>query len=60
MRPPVVLYRHKEGLAVRHTGGLVINDRKVQDRGVLGNGATVKGDEFAFTLEPAGTRLGQV
>jgi hypothetical protein len=59
LEQPVVLYRHKDGLAVRHAGNLVINDRPARERGLLGNGATVKGDDFAFTLEPAGARLGR-
>jgi hypothetical protein len=57
---PVVLYRHREGLAVRYTGSLVVNDKPVKDRAVLGNSASVKGDDFAFSLEPAGPRLGQI
>jgi hypothetical protein len=37
-----------------------VNDKPVKDRAVLGNSASVKGDDFAFSLEPAGPRLGQI
>ncbi len=57
VRPPVVLYRHKEGLAVRHNGKLTIDGRAAREREVLRPGSTVRGEEFAFTLEPAGARL---
>jgi tetratricopeptide (TPR) repeat protein len=57
VRPPVVLYRHKEGLAVRYGGKLTIDGRSAREREVLRPGSTVRGEEFAFTLEPAGARL---
>jgi hypothetical protein len=57
VKPPVVLYRHKDGLAVRYGGKLTIDGNRMRDREVLRPGATVRGDEFAFTLEPASTRL---
>jgi tetratricopeptide (TPR) repeat protein len=57
VRPPVVLYRHKEGLAVRYGGKLTIDGRAAREREALRPGSTVRGEEFAFTLEPAGARL---
>ena len=57
VRPPVVLYRHKDGLAVRYGGKLTIDGRAAREREVLRPGSTVRGEEFAFTLEPAGARL---
>jgi hypothetical protein len=54
---PVVLFRHKDGLGVRHHGGLVINGQKSPGRGVLPQHATVAGDEIAFAIEPVGMRM---
>ncbi|HEV3021281.1 MAG TPA: hypothetical protein VGX76_02395, partial [Pirellulales bacterium] len=60
LEQPVILCRHKDGLAMRHAGNVLVNDKPVKDRAVLGNNAIVKGDDFAFSLEPAGARLGQI
>jgi hypothetical protein len=57
VRPLVVLYRHKEGLAVRCGGKVTIDGKPARDREVLRPGSTVRGEEFAFTLELAGARL---
>jgi tetratricopeptide (TPR) repeat protein len=57
VRPPVVLYRHKDGLAVRYGGKVTIDGKPAREREVLRPGSTVRGEEFAFTLEPAGARL---
>ena len=54
---PVVLFRHKDGLGVRHAGGLTVDGRAAPERSPLGPRATVAGDDFAFALEPVGTRL---
>jgi tetratricopeptide (TPR) repeat protein len=58
LKEPVVLFRHKDGLGVRHEGSLVVNGRACEGRGLLGPAATVAGDDFAFALEPVGTTLG--
>ena len=58
LKEPVVLFRHKDGLGVRHEGSLAVNGRPCDGRGLLGSAATVAGDEFAFALEPVGTTLG--
>ena len=56
---PVILFRQKDGLGVRHAGSLLVNGRSCRDRCTLEPGATVKGDAFTLTLEPvAGKRLG--
>jgi hypothetical protein len=54
LKSPVVLFRHKDGLGVRHNGGLVVNGQKSPGRGVLPQHATVTGDEVAFAIEPLG------
>ena len=56
----VILYRHKEGLAVRHSGKWTLDGRCARDPAVLGSSSTVRGEEFAFTLERASARFGQV
>jgi len=52
---PVVLFRTKNGLGVRHTGGLTVDGQRVKDRAVLGPNACVSGEDFAFAVEPVGT-----
>ena len=51
---PVVLFRTKDGLGVRHAGGLTVDGQYVKDRAVLGPGSCVSGEEFAFAVEPVG------
>ena len=58
LKQPVVLYRHKDGLGVRCPGSFLIDGQQHQERGLLGAHATVSGDEFAFSVEPAGTKKG--
>jgi hypothetical protein len=60
LKQPVVLFRNKDGLGVRHTGNLIINGRKSAERGMLGQQATVVADEIAFGIETVGARLGPV
>jgi tetratricopeptide (TPR) repeat protein len=57
LNAPVILYRNKDGLGVRHAGALVVNGQRVTDRAPLGAQGHVCGDEFSFALEPVGTRL---
>jgi tetratricopeptide (TPR) repeat protein len=54
---PVVLFRYKDGLGVRHPAGLTVDGRPVPERAPLGPRAAVAGDDFAFALEPVGARL---
>jgi tetratricopeptide (TPR) repeat protein len=58
LKEPVVLYRHRDGLGVRHEGSLAVNGRPCQGRGLLGAAATVAGENCSFALEPVGTTLG--
>ncbi len=56
MKEPVVFFRHKDGLGLRHKGGLTVNGKKVPERTVLGPQAHVTGDDFAFAVEPMGAK----
>ena len=57
---PIVLFRQKEGLGVRYAGAFKVDGVPVQDRGSLGEQATVSGDDFAFAIEPAGQAPGRL
>jgi hypothetical protein len=57
---PVVLFRQKEGLGVRHAGTLRVDGREYHERADLGPEANVTGANFAFALEPVGARLGRM
>jgi hypothetical protein len=52
LKQSVVLFRHREGLGLRHGGRLNINGTKAADRVVLPPGACVSGEDIAFALEP--------
>ena len=52
LKEPVVFFRHKDGLGLRHTGGLTVNGQKIPERTLLGPRAVVSGDDFAFAVEP--------
>jgi tetratricopeptide (TPR) repeat protein len=58
LKEPVVLFRHKDGLGVRHEGSLAVNGRPCEGRSLLGSAATVAGEDVSFALEPVGTTLG--
>jgi hypothetical protein len=60
LQQPVVLYRQKQGLAVRHAGAMTIDGQACRDRGVLGPNSRVVGEEFAFAVEPVGRQLGRM
>jgi hypothetical protein len=59
LKQPVVLFRHKDGLGLRHGGRMSVNGERGGDRALLPAQAVVNGDEVAFALEPVGPRLGQ-
>ena len=52
LKAPVVFFRHKDGLGLRHNGGLTVNGQKVPERTILGTRALVSGEDFAFAVEP--------
>ena len=56
---PVVLFRNKDGLGVRHAGKMQVDGQPCQNRGTLGAAARVTGDDFTFAVEPVGARLGR-
>jgi tetratricopeptide (TPR) repeat protein len=56
---PVVLFRNKDGIGVRGRGQLTVNGERFTDKATLGPRSVVTGEEVAFAIEPAGTRLGQ-
>lgn len=60
LRQPVVLFRQKDGLAVRHAGAFTVDGQTVRERYVLNPHARVSSDEFAFALEPVGRQLGKM
>ncbi|HEV3238506.1 MAG TPA: FHA domain-containing protein, partial [Gemmataceae bacterium] len=60
LKHPVILYRHKAGLGVRHAGNLIVDGRQVKDRAVLGSTASVTGDDFAMAIESVGNRMGRL
>jgi tetratricopeptide (TPR) repeat protein len=59
LQQPVVLFRGKDGLGVRHAGNFSIDGQRCRERGSLGPNATVTGEDFAFAVEPVGTRMGR-
>jgi hypothetical protein len=54
LKQPLILYRSKNGLGVRHVGNLLLNGQPVRERGLLEPGATVSGDDFSLALEAVG------
>jgi hypothetical protein len=50
----MILYRHKEGLAVRYGGELAINGNACRERGNLAPGARISADDWSMTLEALG------
>jgi hypothetical protein len=57
---PIVLFRNKDGLGVRHAGNLTIDGQRCRDRGLLRPTSSVTGDDFAFAIEPVGTGMGRM
>jgi hypothetical protein len=56
LKQPIVLFRQKNGLGVRHAGPMAINGRPSGERGTLEPGSTVAGEDFALALEPVGKK----
>jgi hypothetical protein len=54
LKQPLIFYRCKNGLGVRHVGNLLINGQPVRERGLLEPGTTVSGDDFSLALEAVG------
>jgi hypothetical protein len=59
LKQPLVLFRQKDTLGVRHRGKLCINGRTSGERLLLSDPqATVSGENISFALEPVAARLG--
>jgi hypothetical protein len=54
LKQPLIFYRCKDGLGVRHVGKLLLNGQPVRERGLLEPGTTVSGDDFSLALEAVG------
>jgi tetratricopeptide (TPR) repeat protein len=52
LKQPYVLFRHREGLGVRHSGELRVNGKKGPGRALLPPAATVVGEDVSFAVEP--------
>jgi hypothetical protein len=57
LKQPIVLYRNKGGLGVRHAGALTVNGRSVHERANLDPVATITGEDFSLALEPVAKRI---
>jgi hypothetical protein len=57
LKQPVVLFRHKDGLGLRHGGRLTVNGERGGDRALLPATAAVSGEDVSFALEPAGDKM---
>lgn len=53
MVKPVVIYRVKDSLGVRHPDEYRVDNKPVKDRQPLGFSSTVTGPDFNFAVEPA-------
>jgi hypothetical protein len=49
---PMILFRHRDGLGLRHPRELKVNGQKCTGRTILGPRATVASDEVTFAIEP--------
>jgi hypothetical protein len=53
LKENLVLFRHKDGLGLRHQGPMRVNGQKSSGRSILPPSATVTGEEIGFAIEPA-------
>jgi hypothetical protein len=59
LQQPLVLFRQKDTLGIRHSGKLCINGHKSGERLLLSDPhATVSGEKISFAIEPVAVRLG--
>ncbi len=59
LQQPLVLFRHKDTLGIRHNGKLCINGHISGQRLLLRDPhATVSGENISFAIEPVAARLG--
>ena len=57
LKQPVILFRHKDGIGLRHAGPLTVDGQRVTERCILSSHAHVAGEEISFALETVGSRL---
>ncbi|MGH7225250.1 MAG: FHA domain-containing protein, partial [Gemmataceae bacterium] len=59
MKQPIVLFRQKDTLGIRHSGKLYVNGHTSGERLVLSDlHATVSSENISFAIEPVAARLG--
>jgi hypothetical protein len=59
LKQPLVLFRQKDTLGIRHSGKLYMNGHTSGERLLLSDPhATVTGENISFALEPVAARLG--
>jgi len=54
---PLVLFRNKDALGIRHRGKLFVNGKAAQERCLLGSHATVAAGDVTLAIEPVLSRL---
>jgi hypothetical protein len=59
LEKPIILFRQKDGLGIRHAGNFRINGQPCSERAALEPGVTVAGDDFALALEVAHRTAGR-
>jgi hypothetical protein len=59
LQQPIVLFRQRDGLAMRAAGEFSVDGERSYERASLRPTSSVIGDDFAFALEPAGTGSGR-
>jgi hypothetical protein len=52
LKQPMILFRHRDGLGLRHPGELRVNGQKSAGRTILAPRAAVAGEDIAFAVEP--------
>jgi hypothetical protein len=53
LREPIVLFKHRDGLGLRHPGEMRVNGQKCNGRTLLPPNATISGEDIGFAIESA-------
>lgn len=53
LRESVVLFKHRDGLGLRHPGEMRVNGQKITGRTLLPPNATISGEDIGFAIESA-------
>jgi hypothetical protein len=53
LRQPIVLFKHKDGVGLRHQGEMRVNGQKITGRTLLPPNAAVSGEDIGFAIESA-------